>query len=178
MTMSPRVRKAALTVHVASSVGWIGAVVTFIVIAAIGLTAHDVTTVRGAYLVMEPTARFVLVPLALLSLLTGVVQSLGTTWGLFQHYWVVFKLAITVFATAVLLLYLRTFSTMADAAADPSVELVAVRNSSPLLHAVLALVLLLLALVLAVYKPRGLTRSGRRRAGVRSARGAPSTVAG
>ena len=178
MTMSPRVRKAALTVHVASSVGWIGAVVTFIVIAAIGLTVDDVTTVRGAYLVMEPTARFVLVPLALLSLLTGVVQSLGTTWGLFQHYWVVFKLAITVFATAVLLLYLRTFSTMADAAADPSVELVGVRNSSPLLHAVLALVLLLLALVLAVYKPRGLTRSGRRRAGVRSARRAPSTVLG
>ena len=177
MTMSPRVRKAALTVHVASSVGWIGAVVTFIVIAAIGLTADDVATVRGAYLVMEPAARFVLVPLALLSLLTGVVQSLGTTWGLFQHHWVVFQLAITVFATAVLLLYLRTFATMADAAADPSVELVAVRTP-PLLHAVLALALLLLALVLAVYKPRGLTRSGRRRAGVRSARGAPSTVPG
>jgi hypothetical protein len=74
------------------------------------------------------------------SLLTGLVQSLGTTWGLFQHHWVVFKLAITVFATAVLLLHLRTFATMADAAADPSVELVAVRNSYPLLHAVLALV--------------------------------------
>ena len=89
------------------------------------------------------------------SLLTGLVQSLGTTWGLFQHHWVVFKLAITVFATAVLLLHLRTFATMADAAADPSVELVAVRNSYPLLHAVLALVLLLLALVLAVHKPGG-----------------------
>jgi hypothetical protein len=43
--------------------------------------------VRGAYLVMEPTVWFVLVSLALASLLTGLVQSLGTTWGLFRHYW-------------------------------------------------------------------------------------------
>jgi hypothetical protein len=178
MTMSPRSRKLALTVHVASSVGWIGAVVTFIGISAIGLTGDDATTVRGAYLVMEPAARFVLVPLAVLSLLTGVIQSLGTAWGLFQHYWVVFKLAITVFATAVLLLYLRTFAAMAEAAADSTVELAGVRNSSPLLHAVLALVLLLFALVLAVYKPRGLTRSGLRRGGARSQGRPKSTVPG
>jgi hypothetical protein len=119
--------------------------------------------VRGAYLVMEPAAWLVLVPLAFASLLTGLVQALGTTWGLFWHYWVLFKLVINVVATAVLLLYMETFDAMADVAADPRSDLSAVRNVSPLLHAALALLLLLVATTLAVYKPRGLTPYGRRR---------------
>lgn len=162
--MTPRVRRLSLTAHVATSVGWVGAVVTVVAIAAVGLTGADATTVRGAYLVMDPVARFVLVPLALLSLATGVVQSLGTGWGLLRHHWVVVKLAITVLATAVLLLYLRTFAAMADAAADPAAGLDDVRNPSPLVHAGLAVVSLLVATVLGVYKPRGLTRLGRRAA--------------
>jgi ribose/xylose/arabinose/galactoside ABC-type transport system permease subunit len=101
------------------------------------------------------------VPLALLSLVTGVIQSLGTTWGLLRHHWVVVKLLITVVATGVLLLYLRTFAVMADVAADPAALLDEVRNPSPLVHAVLALVLLVVATVLGVVKPRGLTRIGR-----------------
>jgi hypothetical protein len=119
--------------------------------------------VRGAYLVMEPAAWFVLVPLAFASLLTGIVQSLGTEWGLFRHYWVLFKLLITVFATIVLLIYMETFSFMAGVAADPSADLGVVRNASPRLHAALALLVLLVATVLAVYKPRGMTRYGWRK---------------
>ena len=49
---------------------------------------------RATYLVMEPAAWVVLVPLAFASLLTGLVQSLSTTWGLARHYWVLFKLLI------------------------------------------------------------------------------------
>jgi hypothetical protein len=163
MTMTPRLRKFALTVHVTSSVGWLGAVVVFLALAVIGLTSQDAQTVRGAYLVMEPAAWFVLVPLAFASLLTGIVQSLGTTWGLFRHYWVLFKLLITVFATTVLLIYMGTFSFMASVAADPSADLGAVRNVSPGLHAGLALLALLVATVLAVYKPHGVTPYGRRK---------------
>lgn len=168
--MSPRVRRAALTAHVTTTVGWVGAVVTFIAIAAVGLTSDDPTTVRGAYLVMDPAARFVLVPLAVLSLITGVVQSLGTAWGLLRHYWVTVKLLITVVATAVLLLYLQTFAAMAETAADPATGLDGVRNPSPLVHAVLALVLLLVATVLGVVKPRGRTRIGARAAAGTSGR--------
>ena len=163
MIMAPRLRKFALTAHVASSVGWLGAVVVFLALAVVGLTSQDAQTVRGAYLVMEPAAWFVLVPLAFASLLTGIVQSLGTTWGLFRHYWVLFKLLITVFATIVLLIYMETFSFMAGVAADPSADLGVVRNASPGLHAALGLLVLLVATVLAVYKPRGMTRYGRRK---------------
>src|SRR5688572_16728258 len=106
--MNPGLRKFALTAHVASSVGWLGAVVVFLGLAVVGLTSQDAQTVRGAYLVMEPAAWFVLVPLAFASLLTGIVQSLGTTWGLFRHYWVLAKLLINVVSTIVLLLYMET----------------------------------------------------------------------
>jgi len=157
-------------VHVASSVGWLGAVAAFLAVAVIGLTSNDAATVRGAYLVMEPAARYVLVPLALASLLSGLIQSLGTAWGLFRHYWVLFKLLINAFATLVLLMYLQTFAAMAEVAADPSVDLDAVRKVSPVQHAALAMVLLLVTTVLAVYKPRGMTRYGQRKQGQRAER--------
>jgi hypothetical protein len=163
MTMGPGVRKLALTAHVVSSVGWLGAVAGFLALSVVGLTSQDAQTVRGAYLVMEPAAWFVLVPLAFASLLTGLVQALGTTWGLFRHYWVLFKLLINLVATTVLLIYMETFDVMAGVAADPSADLELVRTSSPLLHAGAALLLLLVATTLAVYKPRGLTPYGRRK---------------
>jgi hypothetical protein len=113
--------------------------------------------------VMQPAAWVVLVPLSFASLLTGIVQSLGTEWGLFRHYWVLFKLLITVFATTVLLVYMETFTVMARVAADPNADLNTVRNASPLLHAALALLVLLVATVLAIYKPRGVTPYGWRK---------------
>jgi uncharacterized membrane protein len=139
--MTPAFRRFTFTTHITSSVGWIGAVVTFLVLAIIGLTSDDEPTVRGAYLVMAPAAWFVLVPLAHASLLSGIALSLGTRWGVFRHYWVVAKLLITVFATAMLVVYLETFRQMARVAADPVADLAAVRNASPLVHAILAMIL-------------------------------------
>lgn len=162
MTMTPQVRKLALTAHVATSVGWLGAVVVFVALAVIGLTSGNGHMLRGAYRVMEPVAWFVLMPLACLSLVTGIVQSLGTTWGLFRHYWVLFKLLITAGSTIVLLVYMQTLSLVADVAADRTANLDQVRNASPLLHATGAVVLLLTATTLSVYKPRGMTRYGHR----------------
>ncbi len=161
--MTPAVRKLALTAHVVSSVGWLGAVAAFLALAVVAVTNENDETVRGAYLVMEPAAWFVLVPLAFASLLTGLVQSLATTWGVFRHYWVVFKLVINLVATTVLLAYMDTFRYMAAVAADPNAELGIVRNPSPLLHAALAMLLLVVATTLAVYKPRGITPYGRRK---------------
>jgi hypothetical protein len=108
--MAPGLRKVALTAHVTSSVGWLGAVATFLALALAGLISKDAQLVRAAYLMMELTGWFVLVPLSLASLLTGLVQALGTPWGLFRHYWVLFKLLITVLATVVLLLYMQTLT--------------------------------------------------------------------
>ena len=161
--MTPQLRNAALTAHITCSVAWLGAVLAFLAIAIVALTSDDAATVRGAYLVMEPAAWFALVPLAFASLLTGLIQSLGTVWGLFRHYWVVFKLAINIVANAVLLLYTQTLGGLAASAREPTGDLDLLRTPSVLLHAVAALLLLLVATVLAVYKPRGLTPYGRRK---------------
>jgi hypothetical protein len=162
MMLSPALRRFAFAAHVTSSVGWLGAVTVFIPLAGVGLISRDEVTVRGAYLVMAPAAWFVLVPLAHASFVSGVTLSLGTAWGLFRHYWVVFKLLITVFSTVILLVYMGTFRQMAGVAADPLVDLDHVRNMSPMLHAVLALALLLTATWLGIYKPLGVTPYGRR----------------
>ena len=161
--MTSSLRKFALAAHITSSVGWLGAVAAFLALALVGLTSQDAQTVRGAYLVMEPAAWFILVPLAFASLLTGLVSSLGTAWGLFRNYWVLFKLLINVVATIVLLTYMETFRVMAGVAADSSIDLGVVRNASPTFHAAFALLVLLVASVLAVYKPRGVTPYGHRK---------------
>jgi len=169
MIMTPRLRTFALTAHVTSSVGWLGAVAGFLALAVAGLTSQDAQTVRGAYLTMELIGWYALVPLSLASLLTGLVQSLGTTWGLFRHYWVLAKFLINVFATIVLLSYMmyrQTLSYLAGVAAETtlsSADLLGVRSISPVLHAGVALLLLLVATTLGVYKPRGMTRYGRRK---------------
>jgi hypothetical protein len=78
--MAPALRKLALTAHVTFSVGWLGAVVA---LAIAGLTSQDAQLVRSVFLAMELIGGFVIVPLSLAALLTGLIQSLGTDWACF-----------------------------------------------------------------------------------------------
>ena len=169
MKASAGARKLALTVHVIASVGWLGAIVAFLALAVAGLASDDAELVRGVYLAAEPLTWLVIVPFALASLTTGILQSVVTTWGLFRHYWVVFKLVISVVATIVLLMYTETVAAFADRAASPGAALGELRAPTFVLHSGAALLLLLAATVLAVYKPPGMTRYGRRRARSRRA---------
>lgn len=165
MTMGPALRKLALTAHVAVSVGWLGSVVGFLALALVALAGDDLR-VRSAHIAMESIAAYSILPLSLASLVTGLIQSLGTTWGLFRHYWVLFKLLINVFASVVLMMYMRTLDYFAGVAADTtasSADLLVLRSPSPAIHAGAALFLLLVATTLAVYKPRGVTPYGLRK---------------
>lgn len=165
MIMSPRIRKIVLVAHVTSSVGWVGAVAGFLALAIAGLTSEDVQMVRAAYIANELTTWFVIVPLSLVSLLTGLIQSLGTTWGLFRHYWVLVKLLLTVLATTVLLLKVQPISDMAGVAADTTLSGGDLRGlRSPLVaHAGGGLLVLLVAAALGIYKPHGITQYGQRK---------------
>lgn len=115
---------------------------------------------------MELIAQFVIVPLVLASLLTGLIQSFGTAWGLFRHYWVVLKLLLTLFAAAVLLSKLeliRYAARLADATTLSRPDLDAA-GFQLLVHAAGGLLVLLVPALLSVYKPLGLTPYGRRNA--------------
>jgi uncharacterized membrane protein len=175
MSASVGARKLSLLLHISSSVGWFGAVVAFLALAVVGVTSQNEQLARSAYLVMEPVAWYVIVPLNVASLVTGLLTSMVTPWGLLRHYWVLAKLLINLVATVVLLLYMRTLGYLADLAHDDSA---APRDPSPVLHTGAATVLLVLAMVLAVYKPRGLTGYGQRAALRRTGRTRENTVDG
>lgn len=165
MIMTPRVRAFALTAHVTSSVSWLGAVAAFLALAIVGLTSHDTQMVRAAYLATELITWFVIVPLAFGSLLTGLVVSLGTPWGLFRHYWVLVKFMLTILATFLLLLHTQPIGVLAAVARDATwsnrdvgrlqIQLVGDAGA--------ALVALLMNVTLSVYKPQGMTAYGRRK---------------
>lgn len=165
MTFGPGARKLALTAHVASSVGWLGAVLGFLALAIAGLFADDAPTARAAYVAMRVVTWAVIVPLGFAALITGIVQSLGTAWGLVRHYWVIVKLVLTVIATALLLLHAQAVDFMAQVAADSSVVDAGYRRVQVQLvaDAGAAVLLLLATTALSIYKPRGMTAYGQRR---------------
>lgn len=157
--MAPGPRKALLAAHLACSCGWIGMTVGYLALGIAATTSADPATVRAAWVSMEITGWFVLVPMSVGSLLTGIWLALASRWGLLRHYWVVVALAGTFLGAFVLVLHMPSVSRTADTArrGQPA-ELE--QLGGDLVHATLGLVLLLLILVLNVYKPRGLTGRG------------------
>ena len=160
--MTAGLRKVALTTHITSSVGWLGSVAAFLALAIAGLSSEDPQMVRAAYLAMHLTTWFVIVPFCLASFITGLVESLGTPWGVFRHYWVVTKLVLTVLATAILLLHTQPIDRVADVAAQ---VVLAPGDLRPLRlqligDASAALFVLLVTTTLSVYKPWGMTPYG------------------
>jgi hypothetical protein len=154
MIMKPGLRKVALSAHLTLSIGWIGTVIAYLALGVTAASSEDVDTVRGAWMPMEIVGWYVIVPLALASLLTGLVMALGTKWGLFRHYWVLISFVLTVFATMVLLLHMPTVSSMAEIAQEAEgARLEALGGDFG--HPGIGLVILLVVQVLNLYKPTG-----------------------
>ena len=163
--MTTAISKFVLTVHVASSVGWLGAAASFLALALTGLTSMDVNLVQGAYLAMAVTGWSVVVPLALASLLSGLILSLGTRWGLFRHYWIVIKLLITLVSVLIVVGFTPTLSLLRTLGADTTLSLGDLRHlgQSPVVHSAGGLLALLVTTGLSAYKPRGVTPYGQRK---------------
>jgi hypothetical protein len=163
--LSPRARDLALTTHVLASVGWFGAVAVFLVLAIAGLATEDIQLARAAYVGAELATSWIIVPLCFATLATGLVQSLGTKWGLFRHYWVLIKLMLTLIATVLLVVHTRPIHAMAEMATSMPLSPDDHRGMRAQLvfDASAALAVFVVATVLAMYKPRGMTRYGRRK---------------
>lgn len=174
--MKPGLRKLTLTAHIVLAIGWLGSVAAYLSLAIAGLNTNDPQLAQGIYPSMEIIARYVIVPLSIATVGIGLLESLGTPWGLFRHWWVLAKFALTTIATAVLLKHVEVISEMAASARgtllspedfrDVRIQLV--------VHAAGGLLVLLTATVLSVYKPWGLTPYGKR---VQQERLAPLTTA-
>jgi hypothetical protein len=160
-TVPPVSRKALLTAHVVSSVGWIGAVAAFLALNVVGLTTEDPALSRGMFRAMNVTGLYVIVPASLLSVLTGVLQGMWTPWGLWRHRWVATKLVVGLLATLALLLHQFTAVREAARRAELGVEVGGV-GAQLVADASVAIAILVFATILSIYKPWGLTRHGQR----------------
>jgi hypothetical protein len=168
--MNPTGRKLLLTTHITVSVGWIGAVLAYLALVIAAMTGQSDQLLRAAWIAMELIGWYVIVPLALAALVTGISIALGTRWGLFRHDWVASSLLLTVVAAAVLLQHMSTVTSFANIAADAAIadvrDVLGPAMRGELLHAGVGLVLLLGIAALNVYKPGGLTAYGRSQAAV------------
>ena len=160
--MAPRLRKFTLAVHLTVAVGWIGSVVAYLALGVAAVASDDAQTIRGAWIAMEITGWYVIVPLAIASVITGMLIALGTRWGLFRHYWVLISFVLTVLSAAVLLLHMPTVSEQTDIAREadgPGLR----ELGGDLLHPAIGFAVLLVVQVLNVYKPRGMTPYGQKK---------------
>ena len=167
MPVAPRVRKLLLAAHLSTSIGWIGAAAAYLGLGIAAETSNDPETIRGAWVAMELIGWYVIVPLAVGALATGVSIALGTRWGLFQHYWVIFSLGLTTFATGVLVQHMPSVTSTASAARTAGPEQLQMLGGD-IAHPAIGLVVLVATLALNIYKPRGITSYGERKRSART----------
>jgi hypothetical protein len=166
--VSPSLYKLLLTTHIIVSVGWLGVVFAKIVLGLVAITTTVPDTAAALYGAMQ-ALNVAFPPVAIGTIVTGVLLSLGTKWGLLQHYWVVTKIVLTVgvITTAVQLggrIAPQSIAAPAgQAAADGTILGIASAPTTLLIAlSVTHLLMLGAATVISVYKPWGKTWFGRR----------------
>ncbi|MBZ4018281.1 DUF2269 domain-containing protein [Streptomyces purpurogeneiscleroticus] len=165
--LSRPARRATLVVHVVVSVGWLGLTLGLLALGIAASTAggaagSDVTSdlAAAAYRSMKIFIDWLIIPLALLTLVSGLVLSLGTPWGLARHRWVVTKFWLTLGAVVATTLALRT---QIGAAAGAVTAGRPVPPETDLVVApAVALALYVFLTAISVLKPWGPTARGRR----------------
>jgi uncharacterized membrane protein len=151
-----------LIAHVATSVGWLGTAYGMVVL---GLTASGAEPDfrHVSFEMVHTMDRYVMIPLSLLSLITGLVVSLGTQWGLAKHYWVFTKLVTTVVAMIFAALYQSQWikEAIASTLERPDAD-ISDLSRTILVGSVCMTLVLLGNTVLSVAKPWGRTPRGRK----------------
>src|SRR5829696_1016773 len=136
--LPPAWRRLTLAVHIICSVRWIGAAAAYLALGVAAQLSQRGQLVRAAWLAMELTGWYVIVPLGGLALATGVVIAL-----------------------VILLLHMPSVTATAEHAAQID-DGAAAQLGGDVLHPGVGLLVLVFIAVLNVYKPRGLTGFGQR----------------
>lgn len=148
------VRRGVLVAHIAVSVSWLGLTVGLLTLGLTAFLTGDPATASAATRAMKVFGDWLVVPVALLSLVSGLVLALGTPWGLARHRWVWIKFWLTLITTGLSIFSLRPG--IDAAVADEVVDINLVIAPS------VATATYLFITAISVLKPWGLTRRGRR----------------
>jgi uncharacterized membrane protein len=163
--MPPQIRKVVLTLHVIFAVGWLGTGFTMLALGIMGFTGSNIQTMRESYVSMERLGDFVVIPVALCAVLTGLLLGLGSRWGLLRHYWVAVKLivglgALTLAAFALRARLHEAASLVKKPGASTDIGFVSI---TLIVAPSVALVLYTSNVVLSIFKPWGKTSYGKRK---------------
>lgn len=153
-------RRAVLVVHVTTSASWLGLTLGLLTLGTTAATTGSAVTVEASVRAMQLFADWLLLPVALLTLLSGLVLSLGTAWGLARHRWVYTKFWLTLATTTATAFALRpgvNSAVTAVAAGGPLPD-----AGDVLFGPVVSLSAYVFMTVISVLKPWGPTRRGRR----------------
>ncbi|MFH8367992.1 DUF2269 domain-containing protein [Streptomyces sp. NPDC018031] len=161
--LSRPARRAWLVLHVAVSVAWLGLSLCLLVLGVSGATTDSAETGAAAYRAMKIFGDWMIIPISLLTLVSGVVLALGTSWGLARYRWVWTKFWLTLATAAASVFALR--SGIDDAAAE--VDRLRAGEPVPLFADLVAAPAVsttayLFMTAISVLKPWGLTARGRR----------------
>jgi hypothetical protein len=150
-------KKALFILHLVFSIGWLGAVAAFFVLAVLGYTGEDETTVRSAYISMQAITTYAIVPASIGALITGIIQTATNQWGLWKQYWIIFKLLFTIAATILLILHLNPINKLYWAAFESIIAVEELKEIQwqLILDSFAAIILLLTITTVSVYKPWG-----------------------
>ncbi|MEV1330637.1 hypothetical protein AB0J20_13785 [Micromonospora costi] len=148
----PTTRKALLTLHLVTSLGWLGTDLVLLTLGVAVLRGADPATV---YPVAALVGTVLFAPLSILTWVVGVVSALLTPWGLLRYRWVLVKLLIT---TVMVVLVLFLLMPNLRAAGDLGAALPPRDRADLVIAPAVSTSLMIVATVLSTYKPWGRTR--------------------
>lgn len=166
--LRPKPRKALVAAHAVSAACWMGIALTFVAMSVVAMSSNDIHTTHLIYELMA-TFDITLLPWAnFATFLTGIALSLTTKWGLVRYYWVVTKIAIAVGILIMAFGFLH--DSLERAGQEAAVLAAAGGTAAQLTHTAdvvlwgfgVAMLSLIGALLLSLYKPGGRTKRGRR----------------
>jgi hypothetical protein len=159
--LGARTRKSVLVVHIASAGAWLGIDVVMALLVFTALLTEDDRTKALSFQALELVAVGPLLISGLVCLLTGGLLGLGSRYGLVRYWWVAAKLVLNLLLTGLVLVALAP--EVADAAERArrfvAGEPTTLGVGDLIFPPIVSPTALLVAMVLAVFKPWGRIRN-------------------
>jgi hypothetical protein len=158
--LGARTRKSVLVLHIASAGAWLGIDVVMAVLISTALLSDDDRTKALSFRALELVAVWPLLTTGMVCLLTGVVLGLASRYGLVRYWWVAAKLVLNLLLSGLVLVALAPEVSQAAARARlfESGQQVALTVGDLIFPPIVSPTALLVAMVLAVFKPWGRIR--------------------
>ncbi|WP_051114246.1 hypothetical protein [Actinopolymorpha alba] len=155
-----RTRKAVLAIHLVASGTWIGIDVVMAVAVFTALLSDDTPTKALSFQALDLFVVWPLFVTGLVCLASGITLGIGTKYGLFRYWWVATKLVLNIMLASLVLIALRPgVSETAERARQAMAgEAVSLEVGDLLFPPIVSPLALLIAVLLAVYKPWGRIR--------------------